>query len=100
MTQAPLWAATTISTEDDSVDLTDDEVEQAVLTIDFNQLTQMLSRALAPEDASVGKSGRYAVDRHEIRRRSPHLYLRSYLVCPGKPQKVLLHRIDWLEAAS
>jgi len=100
MTSYPLWAAPTISTEEDSADLTDDEVEHAVLTVDFNQLAQMLARSLALEDASVGKNGRYAVERHEVRRRSPHLFLRSYLVCPGEPQKIVLHRIDWIEDAS
>lgn len=97
MTHNALWGTPTISTEEDSTDLSDHEVESAVPTSDFNQLAQLLSRALAPDTPTVGKS--YAVARHEIRRRCPHLYLRSHLVCPGEPQRVLLHRVDWLEDA-
>jgi hypothetical protein len=100
MTQSPVWADSKISTEEDSADLTDNEVERAVVTVGFNQLAQLLARALAPEHTSVGNKGRYAVERHEIRRRSPHLYLKSYLVCPGAPPKVVLHRVDWMDDAS
>lgn len=101
MTPRPLGSAPTISTEEDSPDLTDHEVEHAVETSSFNQLAQLLSRALALESASVGEGGaRYALSRHEVRRRAPHLYLRSHLVCPGAPPKMLLHRIDWIQAES
>lgn len=89
-----------MSTEEDSADLTDQEVRSAVETVDFEQLAQLLSRALAPESPSVGECGRYSVARHEIRRRRPHLFLRSYLFRPGEPERVVLHRIDWVEEPS
>lgn len=91
----------TLSTEDDSPDLSDHEVDHAVVTVDSNQLAQLLGEALVPSSASVGTGGaQYAIARHEVRRRRPHLYLRSYLVCAGEAEKVLLHRVDWLEGAS
>lgn len=82
---------------EDSVDLTDPEVESAVPTESSEQLVQLLVRALSPGEASIGKGdARYALEKHEVRRRSPSLFLRSYLVCPGEPPKVLVHRVDWL----
>lgn len=97
MTAARLWGNHTMSTEEDSADLTDEEVKRAVETTGSNQLAQLLLRALAGGSRSVGESGRYTVARHEIRRRQPHLYLRSFLVGADKTEVVLLHRVDWLE---
>jgi hypothetical protein len=83
---------------EDSTDLSDPEVESAVSTESSNQLVQLLVRALSPGEASLGKGdARYALAKQEVRRRSSHLFLRSYLVCPGEPPKVLVHRVDWLQ---
>lgn len=92
------WGKPKLSTEDDSHDLEDNEIARAVITLDFEQLAQLLTGALEPGDATVGSETRYSVTRHEIRRRSPHLYLRSYLVREGEPERVLVHQIDWVEA--
>jgi hypothetical protein len=100
MTDAKATFVPSMPPDEDSLDLTDSEVSSATVTTDFNQLAQLLVRALSPGEASVGKGdARYALGGHEVRRRRPHLYLRSYLVCPGEPQKVLLHRVDWLQDA-
>lgn len=86
---------------DNSTDLTDDEIDGAVTSEGSNQLAQLLLRALSPREASVGEgSARYSITRHELRRRDSHLYLRTHLGCPGKPTKVLMHRVDWLQQPS
>ena len=86
------------SDEEDATDLTDHEVNGAVPTADVKQLSELLACALSPGAASLGKAdARYALSKHEIRRRKPHLYLRTILVCPGEPQKLLVHRVDWLQ---
>lgn len=84
----------------DAADLSDYEVERAVETSDSEQLIGLLARALSPGEASIGKGdARYALAKQEIRRRRPHLFLRSTLVCPGEPPKVLVFRVDWLQSA-
>ena len=85
--------------EADAVDLTDHEVESAIPTSDGTELAELLVRALSPGEASLSKAdARYALSKQEVRRRRPHLYLRTTLVCPGEPNRVLLHRVDWLQA--
>jgi hypothetical protein len=85
--------------QEDAIDLTDHEVRMAVDTNDSTHLTDLLVRAVSPGEASVGKGdARYAVAKHEVRRRKPHLYLRTTLVCPGEPSKILIHRVDWLQS--
>lgn len=83
---------------EDASDLSDHEISRALETDDSAHLTTLLARAVSPGEASVGKAdARYAVARQEVRRRKPHLYLRTTLVCPGEPAKVLVHRVDWLQ---
>lgn len=85
--------------QEDAVDFSDVEVMGAVETRDSTHLAELLVQALSPGQASVGKGdARYALSKHEVRRRKPHLYLRTTLVCPGEPNKVLIHRVDWLQA--
>lgn len=84
--------------QEDAIDLSDLEVAGADYTRDSAHLAELLVRAVSPGEASVGKGdARYAVSKHEVRRRKPHLYLRTTLVCPGEPNKVLLHCVDWLQ---
>jgi len=85
--------------QEDAIDLSDHEVMGSVYTPDSAHLADLLVRAVSPGEASVGKGdARYAVSKHEVRRRKPHLYLRTTLVCPGEPNKVLLHTVDWLQS--
>ena len=84
--------------EEDSPDLSDQEVESATNTSSDKELARLLVQALSPGEASVDKgTARYVLARQEVRRRRPHLYLRSLLVCPGEPPKVLVYRIDWMD---
>jgi hypothetical protein len=83
---------------EDATDLSDHEVEGALETVDATHLTELLARAVSPGEASVGKAdARYAIGKQEVRRRKPHLYLRTTLVCPGEPRKILMYRVDWLQ---
>lgn len=85
--------------DDDSEDLSNEEVERAVETSDEKQLVRILTEELSPGHASIGKGdARYAVLGHQIRRRKPHLYLRTRLGCPGEPEKTLVFRVDWAES--
>jgi hypothetical protein len=82
--------------QEDAADLTDQDVEGAAHSRDGKHLAELLVRALTT--AAPGGSGcRYAVSKHEVRRRHPHLYLRTTLVCSGAPNKLLIHRVDWLK---
>jgi hypothetical protein len=83
---------------EDSEDITEEEVQGAVVSDDEQHLAKLLATELLPGHASVGKQdARYAMTRHELRRRSPHLYYRARLGCPGEPDKVLVFQIDWLQ---
>ncbi len=83
--------------EEDSEDLTDEEVEHAVLTINEDELAKLIAGELIPGQASVGKSdARYALKKQELRRRKPHLYNRVVLCCTGEPDKVFVYLVDWL----
>lgn len=83
---------------EDSEDLTDIEIKGAVHTENEKHLAKLLVTELSPGQASVSKQdARYAMHRHELRRRAPHLYYRAHLGCPGEPDKVLVFEIDWLQ---
>lgn len=83
--------------EENSPDLTDEEVSQAVPTTSESEFTKLVAAELTPGHASVGKGdARYALHKHELRRRTPNLYWRVYLGCPGEPDKVLVYQVDWL----
>lgn len=89
---------TTEPPEDDSEDLTDEEVERSTPTRDESEFTRLVAKELTPGQASIGKSdARYALHRQELRRRHPHLYCRVSFCCPGEPDKVLVYQIDWLQ---
>lgn len=73
---------------EDAADLTDQEVASAVETQSLRDLVDSLTRAITA-------SG-YTLSRQELRRRKPHLYLRSTLVRAGAPERRVIHRVDWL----
>jgi hypothetical protein len=79
----------TLPEEDDSPDLTDDEIAGAIETSDSNHFVRMLEETIRP---IVGAS----IQKQELRRRRPHLYCRTRLAIDGEPGKVLLFRVDWL----
>lgn len=83
---------------EDSEDLTDSEVEKAVETEDEADLAKKICHELNPGTASVNKlDARFAIKRHELRRRKPHLYWRAILGCPGEPDRVRTYKVDWLQ---
>lgn len=81
--------------EEDAADLTDAEVMGAVDTLEPTQLARLILRAVLPEEGSV----QYTIAKYEVRRRRPHLYLRTTLRSPGGLGKTLVHRVDWLQTA-
>lgn len=84
--------------EEDSEDLTDEEIENAIETESEDDMAKKVVAELSPGHASLGKSdARYALHRQELRRRKPHLYNRVSLCCAGEPDKVLVYRVDWLQ---
>lgn len=88
----------TIPPAEDSPDLTDEEVAHAIATESEAQFTQILAGELSAGHASVGKGdARYALLKHDIRRRSGNLFWRVYLGCPGEPDKVLVYTANWLQ---
>jgi hypothetical protein len=84
--------------EEDSEDLTDEEIQRAIETQNEDDMAKLIARELSPGVASLGKAdARYALHRQELRRRRPHLYNRVSLCCAGEPDKVLVYRVDWLQ---
>jgi hypothetical protein len=84
----------TIPEEEDSPDLTDEEIEGAVDTVDSNSFVRLLEEALRP---LIRPNVSGTIRRQELRRRRPHLYCRTTLAIDGEPDKVLLFRVDWLQ---
>ena len=81
----------------DSEDLTDHEVSEAIITGDEKEFHNLLFTELRPGVASMGKGdARYALHRTELRRRGDDLYWRVYLGCPGEPDKILVYQVNWL----
>jgi hypothetical protein len=76
--------------DEDSEDLTDEEVESALLTTDKSDLAHRVSQATPDGTTKV---------QHERRRRKPHQYLRTTFY--GEDGEILdrrLFRINWVRA--
>ena len=78
--------------DEDSEDLTDREVFEAVPTTDRTELVQRLATALQDSGSE------FSLKKHELRRRAKHLYWRSRLIAHEEPDIVLVFRVDWLKS--
>jgi hypothetical protein len=76
--------------EDDSPDLTDEEVERAVLTSNTDDLSRKVVADLR------GNPGTQ-LETHELRRRKPHLYWRVKLKTPTGEDRSIIFQADWLQ---
>ena len=76
---------------EDSPDLTDEQVEQAVVTRDLDDLAKLIC-----EDIKES-GGNFTLAGHELKRRGEHLYWLSRLVCVGEPDRVLIYQASWLD---
>ena len=74
--------------EEDSPDLTDAEIQQAVLTTDSSDLAQKVAAVIKANNLRV------ALEAHELRKRKPHVYWRVRFV--GGP--TLVFQVDWLQS--
>jgi hypothetical protein len=79
--------------DDDSPDLTDEEVEGAIPTRDSNDFVRNLEELIRP---LIRPNVSASIKSHELRRRKPHLYCRTCLAIDGEPDKVVLFQLDWL----
>lgn len=77
--------------EDDSEDLTDAEIERAVITEGIPQLVEHLTTI---QCASC--QHRMDAVRYELRRRKPHLYWRVGVECDEGHSQAVLFQTDWL----
>lgn len=75
--------------KEDSADLSDIEVEQAVTTIDHIDLERRLVEMVR------SKGGTMTIGSHELRRRGNDLYWRTRLV-GEEPDCVLVFKTNWL----
>lgn len=82
----PLVAIEGLS-EDDSEDLTDEEIDQAVEVGSPLQLAEVVGE-------HIKKTAGQQLKKHELRRRKPHLFWRVRL---ESPEEVLVFQVDWLE---
>lgn len=74
--------------EDDSPDLTDEEIAQAALVLNPSELETAFRDVLHPEDPRKRT--------FQLCRRKPHMYCRLRLSTGQEPDKVFLFRLDWL----
>ena len=74
---------------EDSEDLTDFEVLNSIETTDEAHWAALIARETM--------NGGFKSIKHELKRRRPHLYSKTYLKGVGIQDKVLLFRIDWLQ---
>jgi len=76
--------------DEDSEDLTEDEVAQAIPTEDTHALSQRIVAVLRESPGTQ-------LEKHELRRRKPHLYWRARLRKPTGEEVVLVFVTDWLQ---
>jgi hypothetical protein len=78
---------------EDSEDLTDAEIEAAIVTNDSNDFVRHLEETIRP----LGRPNvAAAIQKHQLRRRKPHLYCRTLIAVDGEPDKSILFQVDWL----
>jgi hypothetical protein len=76
--------------EEDSPDLTDEEIERAVPTDGPRDISRGV---LADFQESPG----IQLEGHELRRRKPHLYWRVKLLSAAGVPRTLIFQADWLQ---
>lgn len=79
--------------EDDSEDLTDPQVAQAVETKSAEHLAEhltLLSCTICGARPELWIS-------HALRRRAPHLYSRTHVRCPAGHEETYVFTVDWLK---
>lgn len=80
---------------DDSEDLTDEQVENAIAVPGAEQMLKHLREMRCcecQEKVSVVRNG------HALRRRTPFLYGRMIVRCENNHEKTIAFRLDWLAA--
>ncbi len=81
--------------KEDSVDLTDAEIDIAVLTKDMEDFIRTLEEELRPlVRPNVGG----AIKSYDLRRRGNNLYCRTKVLLDGEPDKVLVFQVNWMGA--
>ena len=78
-----------IKIDEDSPDLSGDEVERAVKTVSPADLAHRLSQQVRSHPG-------WKLASHELRRRKPHLYWRNRMTSPDGEELVLIYVVDWL----
>jgi len=75
--------------EEDSEDLTDEEISQAKEVGSAEEVASAIATHLHEKASRLIK--------HELRRRKPHLYWRVGLEMPDGSEEVLVFQVDWLQ---
>lgn len=81
--------------EEDSPELRDDEVAQAVPTGKLDDLVPLMNRHICPR---CGK--KVAVEGHKLLRRKPHLFWQVRFKCTTGHPSALLFQTTWLQGAT
>ena len=77
---------------EDSDDFSSEEARRATPTSDADDLVDKIMRQVRGTKVS-----KFAIRKHELRRKDQHLYYRCRLVATHEPDKVLIFRIDWVQ---
>lgn len=80
--------------EEDSEDLTDEEIAKAIPTVGTGDIVNVLQdlKCEVCNEPFVGHS-------HELRRRKPNLYWRVVSRCPQDHMDHRLFQVDWLQGS-
>jgi hypothetical protein len=76
--------------DNDSEDLSDEEIAKATPTVDTHDLSKQVG------DFLLSRPGTQ-LEKHELRRRKPHLYWRVRLRDTAGEEHVLVFVADWLQ---
>jgi transposase len=79
--------------EENSTDLTDEQVIKAILTTNEDGVVSKLS-----EEHNCPECGtRMHVEKHSLRRRTPHLYWIAWMACEAGHPVSITFRADWVK---
>jgi hypothetical protein len=83
--------------EEDSADLTDEEVLAAIPTKSVDDVIAVTGTVDKRSSCAVCSKPKEPVQ-HALRRRIPHLYWRIRVACPEGHQELLVFQADWVGA--
>jgi len=83
--------------EEDSEDLTDDEIAGAIMTRGIQTVIEVVSAFCEGCPECVGDRERMGVTEHALRRRNPNLFWRVTFKCKAGHVEGVTFRVNWMK---